>query len=190
MGIFINSSDLADIKALAEQGDANAQYELGYVLSCSAVTEEDCDLMMSWYQKAAMQGHPRGLWKVGGRYEMDDHEQAIIWYRKSAEAGYSAAMWWLGVKYERGEGIEPDNEQALYWYKKAAEQGEACACKTLGKLYEGGEYVEQDWPQSTYWYKRAAKMYSVENRAWSSYLDEAHTFMNPEIYRLPLPDRG
>ncbi|OGQ55581.1 MAG: hypothetical protein A3J24_07245 [Deltaproteobacteria bacterium RIFCSPLOWO2_02_FULL_53_8] len=189
MGIFINSSDLANIKALAEQGNANAQYALAYVLSCSAVTDEDCDLMKSWYRKAATQGHPKGLWKVGHEYEVADPEQAVIWYRKSAEAGCANAQWWLGVKYQWGEGVEQDNEQALYWYRKAAEQDEAYACYALGKMHEAGEGVEQNWQQATYWYKRAADGHRDECHDMSSYLHDAHAFMKPGTYRLPLPDR-
>ncbi len=190
MGIFINSSDLANIKVLAEQGDADAQYALGYVLFCSAVTDEDCDLMKFWFRKAAMQGHPKGLWRVGHEYDVADPEQAAIWYRKSAEAGCAIAQWWLGVKYQRGEGVEQDNEQALYWHQKAAEQNDASACYALGKMYEAGEGVEQNWQQAASWYERAAYGYCGESHDKSSYLDDAHAFLKPGTYRLPLPDKA
>ncbi len=156
---FINR-DVEHLKILAEQGDAGAQYQLGYALSCGESAEEDCKLAMYWFMQAALQGHPKGLWKVGCSYEHEHPKQAVIWYRKSAEAGYSAAQWWLGVKYQRGEGVEQDIQQALYWHQKAAEQGEACACESLGKMYETGECVEQDLQQSACWYKEAAIRYS------------------------------
>ncbi|TXT21782.1 MAG: Sel1 repeat-containing protein [Gallionellaceae bacterium] len=189
MGIFINSSDFASIKALAEQGDAHAQYVLGYAMSCSAETEEGCEIAMSWCRKAAAQGHPVGLWKVGGMYEGVDPEQAADWYRKSAEAGYRVAQWWLGVKHQRGEGVGQNHELALHWFRKAAAQGEATACNALGEMYETGKHVGQDWQQSAHWYRRAAEAYSTDLQNMASHLDDASAAMNPGTYRLPLHDR-
>lgn len=154
-----NGLDFETVKALAEQGGADAQYEYGWRLFCVDSLEENCQLALHWFRKAAEQGHPKGLWRVGASYEMVDDKQAIYWYRRSAEAGYSVAQWWLGVKYQRGEGVAKDYKQAFSWYKRAAEGGDAAASRELGAMFENGEGVEQDWKQSAYWYKIASTGY-------------------------------
>lgn len=155
-----NKSDMVAVKALAEQGDANAQYEYGWVLCCDNSAEENWDLSLYWFKKAAVQCHPKALWRIGSSYEMVNNEQAVHWYRKSAEAGYPVAQWWLGVKFQRGEGVAQDYRQAFFWCKKAAEAGDVDACRELGAMYEKGDGVEQNWQKSTYWYKNAAIQYS------------------------------
>lgn len=151
--------DIESVKALAEQGNAGAQYEYGWRYFCDDSREENCRLALTWFRRAAEQGHPKGLWRVGANFEMLDDTEAVSWYRKSAEAGYPVAQWWLGVKYQRGEGLAKDNEQALCWYKKAAEGNDAAACRELGAMFENGEGVEQDWKQAANWYKAASARY-------------------------------
>jgi len=154
-----NKPSIDEIKILAEKGDADAQYDLGWAFFSGESVKMDGDLARHWFQKSAMQGHPKGMWRVGGSFEVTDIEQAICWYRKSADAGFPYAQWWLGVKYYRGEGVEQDIQHALHWFNKAAEQNEAVACKELGRLYECGECVDQDWQLSSYWYKKAADLF-------------------------------
>lgn len=173
MKTLSSRTGIAEIKALAQQGNADAQYKLGWALCCGDTAEEDFDRAMYWFLQAALQGHPKGLWKVGNKFEEDDPKQAIVWYQKSAEAGYSAAQWWLGVKYRQVEGVEQDNRQALYWFQKVAEQDDAAACESLGRMYEAGEGVEQNWQQAASWYKRAAYCYRVECHDVSSCLHSA-----------------
>lgn len=155
-------ANLDKVRMLAEQGDADAQYDLGWAYFSGELVKSNGDLALHWFKKAAMQGHPGGMWRVGSSYEMKDDEQAVSWYRKAAEAGHPHAQWWLGVKYYRGEGVEQDIQLALYWFNKAAELNEAAACKQLGWLYECGECVDQDWQLSSHWYKKAADSYFEE----------------------------
>lgn len=157
IGIGGDDPSIEEVKIFAEQGNVNAQYKLGWAFFSGESVEEDADLALHWFRKAAMQGHPKkGLWRVG--CNCLDEKLALIWYRKSAEAGYAFAQWWLGVKYQMGEGIKQDNQQALHWFQKAAEQDEAAACESLGQLYECGYCVEQNWQQSAYWYSKAARL--------------------------------
>ena len=150
------SLNVSAIQALAEQGDADAQYKYGWELCNADLPKKDWGLPMHWFRKAAEQGHPKGLWKVGGSFEQIDNEQAVYWYRKSAEAGYPTAQWWLGVKYLIGDGVAQDYEQAYFWFKVAAEGGDPDASRELGAMCEIGEGVAQNWQHSSFWYKIAA----------------------------------
>lgn len=151
--------DFKTIKALAEQGSADAQYEYGWRLICDDSSQENCHIARDWFRKAAEQEHPKALWRMGTSFEMVDDAQAIYWYRRSAEAGHPIAQWWLGVKYQSGNGVIKDAQQAFFWFKRAAERGDADACRELGAIFEKGEGIEQDWQQAALWYKLASAKY-------------------------------
>ena len=48
-----------ETKALAEQGDAGAQYRLGLEYSIGESIEKDFDKALAWFQKAASWSSPR-----------------------------------------------------------------------------------------------------------------------------------
>ncbi len=78
----------------AEQGDAQAQYELGLTL--------DYDQAAKWFRKAAEQGHADAQFFVGIRHRSDYRAgrgkggyalaQTIRWFRKAAEQGHKDAI--------------------------------------------------------------------------------------------------
>ncbi|MEI7455971.1 MAG: tetratricopeptide repeat protein [Nitrosomonadales bacterium] len=151
--------DNPNIKELAEQGDAEAQYQLGMRYFRSYGGKGDDKEARHWFWMAALQGHPKGMWKIAGM--LSDAEQALIWTLKAAEAGCANAQWWAGCLYLRGEGVIQGNEQAVYWYKKAAEQGDASALDSLGKCYASGLGVEQSWQEAANYYEKSAREYKT-----------------------------
>ena len=88
-----NSYSIAELKALAEKGDAKAQHGLG----------------MCYFQ---------GL---GGLPE--DQEAAIPWFKKSAAQGYMEAQHTLGYCYANGQGVARDMTEAVKWLRLAAAAG-------------------------------------------------------------------
>ncbi|MFZ2404661.1 MAG: tetratricopeptide repeat protein [Methylobacter sp.] len=95
---------IENLKHRAEQGDASAQFNLGYAYSP--------------YSKGVQQ----------------DKAAAVQWYRKSAEQGYAAAQFMLGLVYEKGEGVFQDKAEAARWYSKAAGHGFSGATSKLTEL--------------------------------------------------------
>jgi TPR repeat protein len=93
----------------ANQGDADAQFNLAFLYHRGVGTPRDDRYAIYWYTKAAEQGH------VNAQYSLGDL------YRRGG-----------------GEEIQRDYKQAFYWLTKAAEQGCANAQYSLGDLCQYG----------------------------------------------------
>jgi uncharacterized protein len=151
------------LRPLAEQGEANAQYNLGLMFDNGQGVPQDYATAVIWYRKAAEQGHAAAQYNLGlifangGRGAPQDYATAASWYRKAAERGNAAAQYNLGVMYAQGQGVSKDYAAAANWYRKAAEQGNAMAQYNLGVMYDDGRGVPQDYAVATSWYRRAAE---------------------------------
>ncbi len=120
----------------AEQGDADAQYNLGVCYDNGQGVDEDDAEAVKWYRKSAEQGHAGAQYNLGWCYDNgkgvdEDDAEAVKWYRKAAEQGDADAQYNLGVCYDNGQGVDEDDAEAVKWYRKAAEQGYAEAQNAL-----------------------------------------------------------
>ena len=148
------------IKA-AKQGDAEAQFKIGYCYDKGKGVSQDYVQAVFWYRKAAEQGHAKAQHSIGNCYDTgegvdQDFVQAVYWYRKSAEQGFMKAYRNLVYCYFMGRGVAKDLTQAVYWCRKAAEQGDASSQCALGYFYFNGEGVTQDYAQAVAWFRKAA----------------------------------
>ena len=130
-------SDYEWYRKAAEQGDANAQHNLGVMYRNGKGVAQDDGEAVKWYRKAAEQGLARAQKNLGWMYERgegvaQDDGEAVKWYRKAAEQGYADAQNNLGVMYYRGDGVAQDDGEAVKWYRKAAEQGLCQGAEQLG----------------------------------------------------------
>ncbi|KAF9295978.1 hypothetical protein BGZ88_001000 [Linnemannia elongata] len=102
---------------------------------------------MTWYQKAAEQGHATAQYNIGSLYHQglgmsQDYAEAMTWFRKAAEQGDATAQYYyIGIMYEIGLGVTKDTSKALGWYKTAAEQGDSDAENAVDKLERKGYNV-------------------------------------------------
>jgi hypothetical protein len=92
----------------------------------------DYQAALTWFKKAAEQGHPLAQYNCGymleqGQGTPQDYRDAVKYYRRAAERGNQLAQYTLGSMYEKGQGVDPDEVQALMWYNLAAIQGESKA---------------------------------------------------------------
>ncbi|MDP3333952.1 MAG: tetratricopeptide repeat protein [Methylococcaceae bacterium] len=160
----INDQDVECLRNAAEQGDAEAQFELGQMYKLGSGLEQDDEQALYWFSKAAEQGLPNAQYSLAEMYlngcsgglEPDD-EQAVIWFRKAAEQGHANAQFSLGEMYDTGDFLEEDEEQATIWYRKAGEQGHVDAQYSLGEMYFWGKGLEQDFKQAAIWHRKAAE---------------------------------
>ena len=153
---------LREFRLLADQGDAAAQYNLGFMHDNGVGVPEDDRQAVFWYRKAAEQGDAAAQYNLGVMYSNgegvpEDDRQAVYWYRRAAEQGNAAAQYNLGVMYANGEGVPEDARQAVFWFRKAAEQGDADAQYTLGFMYANGEGVPEDARQAVFWWRKTAE---------------------------------
>jgi hypothetical protein len=151
----------------AEQGDADAQSNLGFMFEKGRGVTQDYAQAVYWYRKAAEQGNAVAQNNLGFLYYKglgvtQDYPQAVSWFRKAAEQGNARAQDNLGFSYWKGLGVPQDYAQAVYWCRKAAEQGYAHAQSGLGVMFEKGRGVPQDYAQAVYWYRKAAEQGDAE----------------------------
>ena len=150
------------LKKAAEQGNADAQNNLGVMYQYGEGVSQDKAEAVRWYRKAAEQGYAAAQNNLGVMYDngegvSQDKAEAVRWYRKAAEQGNAAAQNNLGRMYKYGEGVAQDKAEAVRWFRKAAEQGHAAAQNNLGWMYEYGEGVSRDKAEAVRWYRKAAE---------------------------------
>ena len=132
-------SKLDEMKALADQGDADAQYNLGIMYDNSKGVPENYAEAVKWYRKAADQGHAKSQFNLGVMYDTGDGvpengAEAVKWYRKAADQGYALAQYNLGVTYGTGKGVPENNIGAYAWWSMAKTQGHPNAAIGIEEL--------------------------------------------------------
>ncbi|MBT4118759.1 MAG: trypsin-like serine protease [Rhodospirillaceae bacterium] len=120
----------------AEQGNAVAQYELGYAYSHQ----------LGWQTKQA------GYAYSNGELFPQDEKIAVRWYKLSAKQGYAHAQFTMGQRYRLGEGVRKNIKNAVNLYRLSAEQGHSGAQHMLGWMYKTGQGVTRDYVLSYSWY--------------------------------------
>jgi TPR repeat protein len=168
MPVVVTRNDpLADLRNLAQQGDAKSQYNLGTRYFHGVEVAKDAVEALKWFRKAADQGNADAQTGLGIRYyngegAAKDLVEAVKWWRKAADQGNAQAQYNLGVCYEHGEGVAKDLVEAVKWWRKAADQGNAKAQINLGNRYYYGEGVEKNQVEAVKWFRKAADQGDAE----------------------------
>jgi TPR repeat protein len=163
-----------EFKASAEQGNALAQFNLGFMYDNGLSIPRDYSEAAKWYCKAAEQGHIDAQYHLGvmyaaGRGVKKDFAEAVKWYRKAAEHGHVDAQYHLGVMYATGRGVRQDFTEAAKWYRKAAEHGNVSAESQLEKMYASGQGVPQSDSEAQKWRDKVTE----QNKAFVDFLSSA-----------------
>lgn len=123
----------------AADGLAEAQYNLGFMLSQGRGVARDDEQAARWFRRAADQDFPEAQFNLGsfyasGRGVKRDDGTAAAWFQRAAEHGLAPAQHNLGLIYEYGRGVPVDRDRALAWYTKAAAQGFSAAARERDRL--------------------------------------------------------
>ena len=127
-----NSGDFAtalqELRPLAEQGDAEAQFNLGVMYYEGRGILQNFAEAFKWFRLAAEQGYAEAQTYLGivyqtGKVVPQDYASVVKWWRLAAEQGYAEAQSMLGVLYATGNGVLQDHEMAHMWYNLAATNG-------------------------------------------------------------------
>ena len=121
------STALRQFLPLADQGHADAQFNLGAMYREGRGVLIDYAEAMKWFRLAADQGHGRAQTTVGNMYREGwgvprDCAEAVRWYRLAAEQRESYAQSNLSSVYFNGEGAPQDRVLAYMWSHLAAAQ--------------------------------------------------------------------
>ena len=89
--------DVADCKVKAEQGDANAQFNLGVMYANGEGVIQDYKQAVKWYRKAAEQGDATAQYNLGvmydnGRGVPKDYVMAHMYWNIAAVSGNKSAI--------------------------------------------------------------------------------------------------
>ena len=114
---------------LGDQGDAAAQFSLGFMYQKGKGVPQDDMLAVKWYRQAADQGlanaqNNLGLMYHNGQGVPQDYRLAVKWNRQAADQGLAGAQNNLGFMYYNGQGVPKDYVLAYMWSNLAAAGGD------------------------------------------------------------------
>ena len=158
---------VALLRPLAEKGDAEAQFRLGYRYDNGEGVAQDYAQAIYWYEQSAMQNYAGAECNLGWLYEngngvSQDFYKAFAWYERSARHGSVWGQVNLADLYEHGNGVAQDYAAAFAWYEKAALQDNGWAQLKLGVFYETGLGVAADESRARQWLEKAAMQGNAE----------------------------
>jgi TPR repeat protein len=172
-----DKEDAVEYRKAADQGDAEAQYNLGLCYGVGSGVPKDEVEAVKWYRKAAEQGNAEAQSDLGNCYahgtgvKMDEVE-AVKWYRKAVDQGDTNAQYNLGFCYSIGSGVPKDAVMAAKWgrkavkgYRKAAKQGNTAAQIGLGGCYAFAVGVPEDKVEAYAFYNLSDSRESTDRMA-------------------------
>ena len=114
-------------RPLAEQGDSDAQYNLGIMYNDGRGVPQDYAEAVKWWHKAAEQDNVYAQVKLAAMYcsgegVPQDTAEGLKWWHKAAEQGDAKAQLFLGNSYLGGMGVPQDYVLAHFWFNLAAAQ--------------------------------------------------------------------
>lgn len=121
--------DFKETKDRAEQGDAEAQYNLGLMYDMGIGATKNYSESGKWYAKAAAQGIAEAQFQLGVRYyehakqAKDNYVKAFSWFYKAALQGMAEAQYNVALMYQLGRGVPTNRVEAYKWYIISAAQG-------------------------------------------------------------------
>lgn len=114
----------------AQQGNVDAQVQLGLLYSLGIACKKDLQESLRWYTLAAKRGNTSAQRILGEVYELGNQipqnfAEAAKWYCLAAKNGDVHAQFALGCLYRDGRGVEQSKEKAFFWFTIAADEQRA-----------------------------------------------------------------
>jgi len=172
-----SAAALRQLKPLAAEGNADAQFNLGSLYHQGSGLPQDYQEAIKWFRKAADQGHAAARVNLGSLYAEgvqgvipQDYPQALMWYIFAAASGDLEAMQLrdsLAAKMTPAQITEAQrlareykpedaHAKALRELALLAEKGDAPAQLRLGVMYYHGQGVAVNYPEALKWFKQSA----------------------------------
>jgi TPR repeat protein len=155
---------MAQLRKASDAGHAPAQVLLADILDQAEMNEE----AVTYYRKAAEQGHADGEYGLGNMYlngegVKRDLAEARKWISRAAEKNHPRATTTLAQAYISGglglDDKERSSEDARRWVTRAADSNHVPAMDYLAKAYRAGLMgFAVDPKQAEAWEARASKM--------------------------------
>ena len=132
----------------AEQGNVEAQYDVGRMYERGKGVVKNSKKAFEWYTRAANKNDEKAAYKVGrayleGKGVRKNYKKALSWFTKSANKKYTRAQYYLGVMYENGKGVITDYDKAIKWYQRALKGGYSNASDGIKRVAEARDLAKQ-----------------------------------------------
>lgn len=155
---------IAAIRALADAGDAVAQFHMGKLNDKGIGIAANRDQAEGWYRLAILQGEPRSHVNLALHLQQAATAESIVEARGLLQAasslGEGYATFNLARMISQGWGEEdgkPDPVRAFELFHQSWEQGCAIAGHWIGYMLQRGDGVRQEAALGRDWIERAAK---------------------------------
>jgi len=147
----------------AEEGNAQAQYEVARYLRHGLAGIQDLDAAIQWYESAAEQGHADSWAELGHLIiERKDGEansiMGIEYFKQAAELGSTDAQFYLGSAYMDGSVVEVDRSESIYYLEMAAQGGNVQAMRGLFHLYANAQSPNANSEKALVYAQKLAEM--------------------------------
>lgn len=116
----------------AQQGNVEAQYQLGMRYQYGDDVTLDLNKANQWLAKAARSGDARSQHALAMFYQqyatnVEGAKKALLWEKKAADRGSADAQYALGVMFKNGRLVRKNEAEARKWLAMAAQQGHLSA---------------------------------------------------------------
>lgn len=141
----------------AQQGDPNAQYELGNKYFYGKGVTKNLQKAEIWLKKAADNNYGPACHSLGNLYtdEMHDYDQGLYYLRKGTSLGDGGCYYALFLTYKYGKGLPENENTAGNMLLKAAEHKYDCFdIVAVGYSY-GHNGLPKNINKAIYWGKKA-----------------------------------
>ncbi|MBN82742.1 MAG: hypothetical protein CMJ70_21630 [Planctomycetaceae bacterium] len=151
----------AELRAKAEGGDREAQYQMGLVTEWSVGEEASDEAALDWYRKSAIEGFAPGQHELAkkmlSKANTERKQKAVLeLLTGAANQNYPPAMLELSRALRNGIGGEANPERALSLVQKMAEGGDSDGQYQLGWQQLNGIGAPRNISAGAVWVRRAA----------------------------------
>lgn len=120
---------------LAQRGHNSAKIFIGWMYFDGIGIQKDVNLALFWFNRAAEQGSPEGLFYCGKVLELEGRNaESIQFIMESAEKGYIPGVCRLGLMYLEGKFVNRDEQLAIEFLRRAANHGNVFAKREIAVM--------------------------------------------------------
>ncbi len=149
-------------RTAADQGNAKAQANIGYLYEHGLGVPQSYVEAMAWYRKAASQNDATAQFNIGTLYAYGhgverNPREALVWFGQAARQSLPDAQYMLGQAYHEGLGTPANAPLALDWFGKAARQGHSAGQMMAAQVYLSGDAGKADPYKAYIWSELAVR---------------------------------
>jgi TPR repeat protein len=154
---------------LAEQGDVDAQYNLGERFQYGTNAGLQIEEAIHWLTRAATQGHSLAQTTLGcgflsGTHMARNDVEAVRWFTEAANQGQPWGQYELGRCLRKGVGTARNDREAVRWFTEAA-KGNPSAQYALEMCLKNGIGIAKNEAEAVHWFTLAAN----QGLTWAQY---------------------